>query len=78
MPEEIGGTVRISCGGNDENFNFGGRTVGDARVQLADILHIPPAATAVVNGNVVHDMYVLKTQDHLDFRKEVGAKAIAS
>lgn len=78
MPEDIGGMVRISCGGNDENFSFGGRTVGDARMQLADILHIPPAATAVVQGSVVNDVYVLKTQDHLEFRKEVGAKAVAS
>ncbi|MBI3273800.1 MAG: hypothetical protein HYZ69_01515 [Candidatus Colwellbacteria bacterium] len=75
MPENMEG-VTIACGGNYETFEYAGKTVGDARRQLADILHIPPAATAVVNGRRETDQYVLQRGDHLDFQKEAGSKAI--
>lgn len=76
MPEENTGEVKVSCGGNSMQFDgLAGLSVGVIQRRLTEILHIPPAPLAVVNGQIVQIDYIISSGDHLDFQKEVGSKA---
>ncbi len=69
------GIIKVTCGANSEEYgNIEGKTVGEVRKTLRDILNIPDGARALVQGEEVDDSYVLEVGDSLEFVKPAGQK----
>ena len=66
--------AKVSCGAASGKFPVIGKSVGDVRAYLGDILNIESTATPVVNGGPVSGDYVLKSGDSLEFLKSAGRK----
>ena len=69
------GIIKVTCGANTEEYgNIEGKSVGEVRRTLRDILNIPEGARALVNGETVEDNYKLALGDSLEFVKPAGQK----
>ncbi len=65
---------QITNGVNELNSDLAGRTVGQVRSMLSQVLNIDPAAVPMVDGEQVGEEYVLADGDDLEFVKAAGTK----
>jgi hypothetical protein len=65
---------KITCGANDQSGDYAGKSVGDLRNELKDVLNIPDESTAMINGEEVDDARVLTGDESLEFVKAAGGK----
>jgi len=69
------GIVKVVCGANSQEFgNIAGKTIGEVRKTLRDILNIPDEARAVVDEQDAPEGYPLEVGDVLEFIKPAGQK----
>lgn len=68
------GSVRVTHGANDEEFQVAGKSVSAVRRSLKGAFNIPDDAQALVKGDVVDENYKLKEGDQLEFVKQSGTK----
>ena len=66
--------VNVVYGLHDLDLAIATCTVAEAEESLADVLNLPKGVEAYVNGQPVHDDYVLGTGDRLEFMKGSGGK----
>lgn len=70
--------VRVVHGANEVVFDSDGRTVGDIRKSLREVLNIPWDADALIGGMSVNDERALCGGDVLEFIREQGVKGLGS
>ena len=69
------GVITVTCGANVNSFgDISGKSIGQLRHDLADVLNIAPGAGAIVSGSEVDDDYVLAPGDRVEFIKQAGVK----
>lgn len=51
-----------------------GKTVGDVKAGLAQVMNIPANAGAVIGGTKVDDSHVIQKGQKVEFVKEAGVK----
>lgn len=68
------GSVKLVCGANTQEAAVAGRTVNDIRRDFGEVLNIPPDAQAIISGDNVQGVYVLRSGDTLEFLKPSGTK----
>lgn len=67
--------IRIICGANAQELeDVAGKTLGEVKSQLTDVLNIPPQARAIVGGETVGDDHVLEEGTQIEFVKPAGDK----
>lgn len=72
---ELTTSIKISCGGSEDEFPVVGRTIGDVMGFLQEALNIPEDPMVIINGNETEDMsYVLQSSDELDFVQKADDK----
>jgi len=72
---EITTTIKISCGGSEDDFPLVGRTVGEVQDLLSEALNIPDDPIVMINGSESDDSdYVLESGDELDFVQDADDK----
>lgn len=72
---EITTTIKISCGGSEDQFPLVGRTVGEVQDLLSEALNIPEDPIVMVNGSEnTNSDYVLESGDELDFVQNADDK----
>lgn len=65
----------IICGANVQDLEgVGGKSLGEIKGQLADILNIPSPVQAFLGGVTVNDDYILKEGDVIELVKPAGEK----
>jgi len=68
-------TIKISCGGSEDNFPVVGRTIEEVMDILNEALNIPDDPKVTLNGVEQDDMgYVLQAGDELDFVQKADDK----
>jgi hypothetical protein len=67
-------TIQVSCGASSGNFQVLGKTIGEVKGLLRDVLNIDASASGLVNGSNQSDAYVLKEGDKLEFLRAAGRK----
>lgn len=67
-------TIQVSCGASSGNFPVVGKTVGEVRDFLKEILNIDTQASGLVNGEKTNNDHVLQDGDKLEFVKAAGKK----
>ena len=53
-----------------------GKTIGEAKRRLRDLLNLPADATATVNAESVRDDHVIGIGEKVEFSKEAGKKGL--
>lgn len=67
--------TKIICGANAQELDgIAGKTLGEVKSQLADVLNIPSPVQAIVGGQTVNDDYELKEGDTVELVKPAGEK----
>lgn len=67
--------TKIICGANAQELDgVAGKTLGEVKSQLADVLNIPSPVQTIVGGQTVNDDYELKEGDTVELVKPAGAK----
>lgn len=66
--------VTVRSGANSADVEFAGKTVGQARQELAEALNISADARATLGGKAVDDDYTLRNGDSLVFTKQTAEK----
>jgi hypothetical protein len=67
--------TKIVCGANSQELDgVAGKTLGEIKSQLADVLNIPSPVQAIVGGQNVNDDYVLKEDETVELVKPAGEK----
>ena len=66
--------VTVKHGVNSNTFDVAGKTVGEVREQLADIMNIPETAQIRVNGQPAGEDHVLGENAQVEFVKVAGEK----
>ena len=67
-------TIRVSSGAAAGDFSVAGRTVGEVRDLLAEVLNVDPMSKGIVNGKNVEDDYAIQIDDNVEFLKPAGKK----
>lgn len=67
-------TIRVSSGAAAGDFSVAGRTIGEVRGLLAEVLNIDQMSNGIVNGKNVDDDYVIQENDNVEFMKPAGKK----
>lgn len=70
----VSSEITVSCGGSQDEFDVVGHTVAEVADLLREVLNIPAAPVANVNGSKVALDYVLKEGDILDFVQKAEKK----
>jgi hypothetical protein len=68
------GQVEVVSGVHAHTLPLAGRTVGQARIELADRLNLHPESLAVVDGHEVSDGTILGEGQVLNFVTRAGEK----
>jgi hypothetical protein len=68
--------IRVIHGPNEHYVSLSGKTVGEARKKLKDVLNLPGDADAIVGDKTVADDFVLVPGMNLEFQKSTGVKGI--
>ena len=66
--------VMVSYGSHEMMADAVGKTIGDVRAGLAQVMNIDPQARPIVNGKPVPEDYTLKSNEQVEFIKEAGVK----
>lgn len=67
--------IRTICGANTQDLEgVAGKTLGEIKSQLADVLNIPSPVQSMLNGQTVPDDYVLQEGDVIEMVKPAGEK----
>jgi hypothetical protein len=66
--------IRVIHGPNEHYVSLSGKTVGEARKKLKDVLNLPGDAEAIVGDKTVADDFVLVPGMNLEFQKSTGVK----
>lgn len=67
--------ITFICGANTQELEeVAGKTVGEVRSQLADVLNVPNQVRTLVNGQSVEDGHVLQEGDRVELLKPAGEK----
>lgn len=67
--------ITVVSGANENSYEtLSGKTVGQVRSMLAQLLNIDPQATASVNGVSVTESHTVEDGDEVVFAKKAGEK----
>lgn len=67
--------IRLICGANCQELEgVAGKTLGEIKSQLADVLNIPTPVQAVLGGHSINDDHVLEEGDQVELVKPAGSK----
>lgn len=67
--------ITVVSGANENSYEtLSGKTVGQVRSMLAQLLNIDPQATASVNGVGVTESHTVMDGDEVVFAKKAGEK----
>jgi hypothetical protein len=67
--------IKVVCGANTQEMEgLEGKTVAEVKEGFREVLNIPDGARAIVSGDNVENVYVLRAGDVLEFVKPSGKK----
>lgn len=67
--------IRVICGANSQELEgVAGKTLGEIKSQLADVLNIPSPVQAMLGGQSINDDRVLEEGDQVELVKPAGEK----
>ena len=67
-------TIEVSCGANQGQYPVCGKSIGQVKEILKEVLNVPRMSDGLINGKVKDDSYSLKEGDTLEFMKPSGEK----
>jgi len=70
------GQVTVACGAASGTYPVAGKTAGEVRDTLRDVLNIDDSFEVRVNGTTVLPTHVLEAGNMLEFVKPAGTKAL--
>ncbi len=69
--------VKITCGANTQELDgVAGKTLGEVKGQVSDVLNVPSPVQAIIGGANVGDDYQLKEGDVIELVKPAGDKGL--
>lgn len=69
------GVITVTCGANTSAFGeIAGKSIGQLRQDLGDVLNIAPDSQVIVSGENVDENYILQAGDRVEFIKASGVK----